>query len=104
MVDGVEEIVTVVARYRDIERPYQSQLKKMLKQESEKHSVILYKHIIHSNLRDSLLLNEKPWVSFHTMCFWCGTATGFSPDPTVLLQDRRCLRSAGDHLTRRCRM
>ena len=46
MVDGVEEIVTVVARYREIERLYRSQPETMLKQEFEKRLVSLYKHII----------------------------------------------------------
>ena len=46
MVDGVKEIVTVVARYHVIERLYRSKPETMLKQEFEKHLISLYKHII----------------------------------------------------------
>ena len=46
MVDGVEEIVTVVARYREIERLYRSRPETVLKQDFEKHLIRLYKHII----------------------------------------------------------
>ena len=46
MVEGFEEIVTVVARNHEIERLYRSRAETMLKQEFEKHLISLYKHII----------------------------------------------------------
>ena len=46
MVDGVAEIVTIVARYHEIERLYRSRPETRLKQEFEKRLVSLYKHII----------------------------------------------------------
>jgi hypothetical protein len=46
MVAGVEEIVTIVARYSQIEALYLSRPKTALKQEFEWHLLSLYKHII----------------------------------------------------------
>jgi hypothetical protein len=46
MVAGVEEIVTIVARYSQIEALYLSRPKTVLKQEFERHLLSLYKHII----------------------------------------------------------
>jgi N-terminal domain of NWD NACHT-NTPase len=46
MVAGVEEIVTIVARYSQIEALYLSRPKTILKQEFEWHLLSLYKHII----------------------------------------------------------
>ena len=43
MADGVEEVVTAVARYHEIERLYRSQPETMLKQEFEKHLISLYR-------------------------------------------------------------
>lgn len=46
MVAGVEEIVTIVARYSQIEALYLSRPKTVLKQEFERCLLSLYKHII----------------------------------------------------------
>lgn len=46
MVAGVEEIVTIVARYSQIEALYRSRPKTALKQELERHLLSLYKHIV----------------------------------------------------------
>ena len=46
MVAGVEEIVTIVARYSQIEALYLSRPKTALKQEFERHLLSLYKHIV----------------------------------------------------------
>jgi hypothetical protein len=46
MVAGVEEIVTIVARYSQIEALYLSRPKTVLKQEFEQHLLGLYQNII----------------------------------------------------------
>jgi hypothetical protein len=46
MVAGVEEIVSIVARYSQIEALYLSRPKTILKQNFERHLLSLYKHII----------------------------------------------------------
>jgi N-terminal domain of NWD NACHT-NTPase len=46
MVAGVEEVVTIVARYQQIEALYLSRPETTLKQEFERRLVSLYKHII----------------------------------------------------------
>jgi hypothetical protein len=46
MVAGVEEIVTIVARYSQIEGLYLSRPKTALKEEFERHLLSLYKHIV----------------------------------------------------------
>jgi hypothetical protein len=46
MVAGVEEIVTIVARYSQIEALYLSRPKTILKQDFKRHLLSLYKHII----------------------------------------------------------
>jgi hypothetical protein len=46
MVSGVEEIVTIVARYQHIETVYQRRPQTALKQDFERRLVSLYKHII----------------------------------------------------------
>ena len=69
MVDRVEEIVTVVARYHEIERLYRSQPETMLKQEFEKHLISLYKHIIRYQISVTCYYERKtvgrvsPYVS-----------------------------------------
>jgi hypothetical protein len=46
MVAGVEEIVTIMARYSQIEALYLSRPETMLKQDFERHLISLYKHVI----------------------------------------------------------
>ena len=46
MLDGVDEIVTVVARYHEIETLYRSRAETRLKKEFEKRLVSLYKNIV----------------------------------------------------------
>jgi hypothetical protein len=46
MVAGVEEIVTIVARYQQIEALYLLRPETALKQDFERHLISLYKHII----------------------------------------------------------
>ena len=46
MVVGVEEILTIMARYCVIERLYQSHSETALKQEFERRLISLYKHVI----------------------------------------------------------
>ncbi|MDI1493453.1 MAG: hypothetical protein OHK93_005243 [Ramalina farinacea] len=46
MVTGVEEIVTIIVRYTQIEKLYQSRAETALKQDFDQHLVPLYKHII----------------------------------------------------------
>jgi len=43
----VEEIVTIVARYQQIEELYLLRSETVLKQEFEQHLVSMYKHIVH---------------------------------------------------------
>lgn len=46
IVAGVEELVTIIARYRQIEAMYLSRPETTLKQDFERCLVSLYKHII----------------------------------------------------------
>jgi hypothetical protein len=64
MVAGVEEIVTIVARYSQIEVLYLSRPKTILKQEFKRHLLSLYKHVIHYQISATCYYRRKTMREF----------------------------------------
>jgi hypothetical protein len=72
MVAGVDEVVEIMARYRQIERLYHSRPQTELKQEFERHLISLYRHII------TYQVSAAFYYRRNTMCKWdLATSTMF---------------------------
>ena len=81
MVAGVEEIVTIVARYSQIEALYLSRPKTVLKQEFERHLLSLYKHIIRYQISATCYYRRNTMRKFSSSSFsaWSAPDEMYSP-------------------------
>ena len=68
MVAGVEEIVTIVERYSQIEALYLSRPMTVLKQEFERHLLSLYKHIIRYHVSATCYYRRNTMRKFSCVC------------------------------------
>jgi hypothetical protein len=105
MVAGVEEIVTIVARYSQIEALYLSRPKTILKQDFERHLLSLYKHILRYQISATCYYRRNTMREFPCVVLCMPIQHGAdrcaSPIHTCLSQARRCLGGVGDHSARR---
>ena len=100
MVTSVEEIVTIVARYAQVEALYQSRVNTTLKQEYERHLVRLYKHIIRYQISATCYyrqntMRESYYIILLLSLFWANKDR--SPLSTGHTQARRPFRGDGSH-------
>jgi hypothetical protein len=87
MLDGVEEIVTIVARYRQIEELYRSRPLTTLKQDFERHLVSLYMHII------TYQISATCYYRRNTMCKYQVLQAAYLLVPFLIIPPVRFLRS-----------
>ena len=79
VVTGVEEIVTIIVRYTQIEKLYQSRAETALKQDFDQHLVRLYKHIIRYQISATCYyqqntMRESSHIMLHASSCWAHKA------------------------------
>ena len=92
MLDGVDEIVTMVARYHEIETLYRSRIETGLKQEFEKRLVSLYKHIVYYCIAAAGYYQRSTMgVSLYLQELYVVVNTPYSARAAFVPSARRCV-------------
>lgn len=108
MVAGVEEIVTVVARYQQIEALYLLRPETALKQDFERHLVSLYKQIIRYQISATCYYRRNTMRKYSCIVVAMSTESGADETSSTISachpQARRRIRGDSYHPARRSRL